>query len=183
MAKRKRASKTGRSVKKFVIPDLLKTEPIEVPSYPPTLLKTEQIEVDIKPEIFAPFTDSKSSKITISSDNILTFTCDGCGESGIHHLGLEYRLVKKAMLVETSTQTGDDSNSSGIADEASNVRSLDDSNHLVSVPTSSATSTSVVPYDNGGNFNRRWTRVDSFYFHLAIIPFDCISHCLQPVAF
>ena len=123
MAKRKRASKTGRSVKKFVIPALLKTEPIEVPSYPPTLLKTEQIEVDIKPEIFTPYTDSKSSNLTISSDNILTFTCDGCGQAGVRHLGSEYRLVKTAMLVEVGTQTGNESSSSEIPVEMSNFRS------------------------------------------------------------
>ena len=102
MAKRKRASQSGMSVKKFVIPPLL---------------KTEQIEVDIKPEIFTPYTDSKSSNISISSDNILTFTCDGCGESGIHHLGLEYRLVKTAMFVEVGTQTGNYSNSSVVCIE------------------------------------------------------------------
>ena len=103
MAKRKRgrASRTGRSAKRFIIPALLKTEPIEV---------------DIKPEIFTPYTDSKSS-ITISSDNILTFTCDGCGQAGIHHLGLEYRLVKTAMFVEVGTQTGNYSNSSVVCIE------------------------------------------------------------------
>eukprot|EP00116_Pleurobrachia_bachei_P000803 sb/3461065/ len=71
----------------------------------PALLKTDQIEVEAKPEIDTPCTDSKSS---ITSNNIL-FTCSGCGTSGTHHLGLEYRLIKTAMLVEAGTQTGDES--------------------------------------------------------------------------
>ena len=174
MAKRKRASRTGMSVKEFVIPALLKTEPIEVPSYPPALPEPEEIEVDIKPEIFTPCKDSKSSNITISSDNILTFKCDGCGQSGVHHFGSEYRLVKTAMLVQVGTQTGDDSNSPEIPVEASKVPSLDGPNNPVSVPTSSAASPSVVSSDNGKcnkavcvvNWGKIGPPPDSIHFHL-----------------
>ena len=168
MAKRKRASRTGKSVKKFVIPAFLKTEPIEV---------------DIKPEIFTPYTDSKSSNITISSDNILTFTCDGCGESGIHHLGLEYRLVKTAMLVEVGTQTGDDSHSSEIPVEVSNVRSLDDPNNAVSVPTSSAANGKFHKSDCRVNWGKSGSPSDYIAFHLAVIQFDYFSQSTLPVDF
>eukprot|EP00116_Pleurobrachia_bachei_P019491 sb/3479753/ len=151
MAKRKRGAASGimadnvtKSAKKFDIPALLKTEQIEV-------------ESNIKPEILTPCTDSKSSNITISTDNILTFTCGGCGESGIHRLGLEYRLVRTATLVEVGTQAGDESSSSEIPVEASgsNVQSLDhsmernDENNPVSVPTSFTASPIVVSSDNG----------------------------------
>ena len=92
----------------------------------PTLLKTEQIEVEGN---IKPYTESKTAKITISTDNILTFTCGGCGLSGIHNLGSEYRLVKTAMLVEVSTQTGDESTvtESPIEESGPNIPSLDQS--------------------------------------------------------
>eukprot|EP00116_Pleurobrachia_bachei_P003630 sb/3463892/ len=112
MSKRKRGAASGilaenvtKSAEQFEIPVFLKTEQIEV-------------ESNIKPEIIAPCIDSKSSNITISSDNILTFTCGGCGASGIHHLGLEYRLVRTATLVEVGTQTGDESNVTKVTLEA-----------------------------------------------------------------
>eukprot|EP00116_Pleurobrachia_bachei_P006957 sb/3467219/ len=129
MAKRKRGAASGSLAENDT-----KSGKFDIP----TLLKTEQIEVEnnIKPEILTPCTDSKSSNITISSDNILTFTCGGCGASGIHHLGLEYRLVKTARLVVVGTQTG--------PNETLEALGL---NH-VSVPTSSTASPSVIPSDN-----------------------------------
>eukprot|EP00116_Pleurobrachia_bachei_P012459 sb/3472721/ len=142
MAKRKRGAASGilaenvsKSAEKFDIP---------------ALLKTEQIEVDnnIKLEIITPCTDSKSSNIKISADNILAFACGGCGASGIHHLGLDYRLVRTATLVEVATQTGDESSSSKIPVETFNARSLDDQSNYLSIPAC-ATSPSVVSSDNG----------------------------------
>eukprot|EP00116_Pleurobrachia_bachei_P001531 sb/3461793/ len=142
MVKRKRGLASGssgpnvtKSAKKFDIP---------------TLLKTEQIEVkDIrKPEITTPCTDSKTSNIKISADNILTFTCGGCGAYGIHQLGLEYRLVKTAMVVESGTQTGDESSSSKVPVESANDLCLVDENNPISVHTSSTASPSVVSSKN-----------------------------------
>eukprot|EP00116_Pleurobrachia_bachei_P004122 sb/3464384/ len=141
MAKRKRdaasevlAENVTKSVGKFDIPTLLKTEQIEV-------------ESNIKPEILTTCIDSKSLEIAISADNILTFTCGGCGAYGIHHLGLEYRLVKTAMVVESGTQTGDESSSSKVPVESANDLGLVDENNPISVPASSA-SPSVVSSNN-----------------------------------
>ena len=136
MAKRK----STKRAKKFVIPSLLKTEQIEVE--------------DIKPEIDPPCTDSKTSGITGIADNTIYYTCGGCGESSFHHLGLEYRIVRTATLVEVGSQTGDDSE---IQDKmiGSGVGVLDDAvernkqNEPVSVPISSTASPIVVSSDNG----------------------------------
>eukprot|EP00116_Pleurobrachia_bachei_P014564 sb/3474826/ len=124
MAKRKLGHGTGspaknvsKSARKFVIP---------------VLLKTEQIEVEVKPEIDTSCTDSKSS---VTSNNIL-FKCSGCGTSGTHNLGLGYRLVKTAPLVEVGTQTGDESSVPEIQ--------LEDS-----IPTTSTSSPIIVSSDNG----------------------------------
>eukprot|EP00116_Pleurobrachia_bachei_P013694 sb/3473956/ len=142
MVKRKRGLASGSSG-----PNMRKSTGFEIPA----LLKTEQIEVeDIrKPEITTPCTDSKTSNIKISADNILTFTCGGCGASGIHHLGLEYRLAKTAMLVEVGTQTRDESSSSKVPVEASHDLCLVDETNPVSVPASATASPSVVSSDNG----------------------------------
>eukprot|EP00116_Pleurobrachia_bachei_P001282 sb/3461544/ len=130
---RKSSKRFNKSARKFVIP---------------TLLKTEQIMVEdiIKPEIDPPWTDSKSSEITGIADSTIYYTCGGCGESGFHHLGLEYRLVRTATLVEVGSQTGDtpeiqgkDSgmigSEVGILDYARNNQ-----HNPISVPTSSAAS-------------------------------------------
>ena len=153
MAKRKRGSSNlgssgknaAKSDGKFVIPALLKTEQIEV-------------ESNIKPEIFTPCTDSKSLKTTGLVDKTIFYTCGGCGESGIHHLGSEYRLVNTAMLVEVGTQTGHEPSVTEIPVEASesNGRSLDqysmernNQNNPVPVPNSSTASPNVMSSDNG----------------------------------
>ena len=153
MAKRKLRPRggTGKSAKK----DTNSADQFVIPS----LLKTEQIMVEdiIKPEIDPPCTDSRSSENTGISDNTIYYTCGGCGVSGVHHLGLEYRLVRTATLVEVGSQTGDASEiqvkASGMI--ASEVGVLDDAmersnhNNPVSVPISSATSPIVVSSDNG----------------------------------
>eukprot|EP00116_Pleurobrachia_bachei_P001242 sb/3461504/ len=41
-----------------------------------------------------------------ADDNLILFTCDGCGISGSGRLDPGYRLVKTAMMVEVGTQTG-----------------------------------------------------------------------------
>eukprot|EP00116_Pleurobrachia_bachei_P006805 sb/3467067/ len=142
MAKRKLRSGTGgsakkvsNSAKKFLIP---------------ALLKTEQIEVEVKPEINTPCTDSK---ISITSKNIL-FKCSGCGTSGTHHLGSEYRLVKTISLVEVGTQTGDQSSGPEIQSEDSTdsgvlgrdiIGSLGRENNINPVITESSGTTNLNP--------------------------------------
>ena len=89
-----------KSAGKFVIPTLLKTEEIVV-------------EDEIKQEISTPCTGSKSLVKAGRPDNTIFYTCGGCGESGTHYLGLEYRLVKTATVMEVGTQTGNDEMSVG----------------------------------------------------------------------
>eukprot|EP00116_Pleurobrachia_bachei_P004515 sb/3464777/ len=121
----------------------------------PALLKTEQIEVEVKPEIDTPCTDSK---ISITSNYIL-FTCSGCGTSGTHNLGLEYRLVKTALLVEFGTQTGDEFSASKIQLEDSGkivdngLLDRDRATYREIIPATSTSSTTpvIVSSDNDDN--------------------------------
>eukprot|EP00116_Pleurobrachia_bachei_P005270 sb/3465532/ len=117
----------------------------------PALLKTEQIEV-VKPEIDTPCTDSKGS---ITSNNIL-FTCSDCGRSGTHHFGLEYRLVKTALLVEVGTQTGDESSgpeiqledSENLGDNGLLDRDCAKNRDTIPATSTSSTTTIIVSSDN-----------------------------------
>eukprot|EP00116_Pleurobrachia_bachei_P012622 sb/3472884/ len=159
MGKRKLRSSgsTGKSVKK----DTNSADQFVIPS----LLKTEQIVVEIKPEINPPCTDSKSSEITGIADNTIYYTCGGCGASCFHHLGLEYRLVRTATLVEIGSQTGDVTEIQVKHSEiiGSEVGIVDDAmerniqHNPVSVPISSTASPIVVSSDNGN-----WGEGDSF---------------------
>ena len=78
---------------KFEILPLLKTEPI-------------YMEDDIKPAIYSPCLVSNIITASGAEDNIILFTCDGCGKSGRGRLDSGYRLVKTAMLAEVGAQTG-----------------------------------------------------------------------------
>ena len=84
---------TSTTGSKFEIPPLLKTEPI-------------YMEDDIKPAIYSPCPVSNIITASGAEDNLILFTCDGCGKSGSGRMDSGYRLVKTAMLVEVGTQTG-----------------------------------------------------------------------------